>query len=121
MTPAVDAGSDDGTSLLAFRTAVLSMVQSEKTADLTLRQLAVLMALSGSREPETVRGMAQRLNVHKPAVTRAMDRLEQHGLAERRPDPIDRRSVWLSCTRTGEKLVKQLGRAMRPKRLATCG
>ena len=53
------------------------------------------------------------LNVAKPAITRAVDRLELFDLAERRSDPWDRRSVLMAPTKSGRAFVKELGEMMR--------
>ncbi|MET4059279.1 DNA-binding MarR family transcriptional regulator [Arthrobacter sp. UYP6] len=46
-----------------------------------------------------------RLQVHPTSVTNAVDRLEQAGLAERRPHPSDGRTVLVEITPAGRKLV----------------
>jgi DNA-binding MarR family transcriptional regulator len=42
----------------------------------------------------TVSGLARELKIGKPAVTRALDRLEELDLARRVVDPGDRRRIW---------------------------
>jgi DNA-binding MarR family transcriptional regulator len=79
--------------------------------DLTARQLAVLLICCLDRPPHTVRGLAERLGVPKPAITRAIDRLEELGLLEREDDPSDRRSILLLATASGRAFVEEL-RAM---------
>ena len=81
--------------------------------DLSARQLAVLLVCRLDDPPHTVRGLAVTLNVFKPAITRAADRLEALGLAERRSDPRDRRSVLIVPTASGRALVKEMGEMMR--------
>jgi len=77
-----------------------------KQSDLTVRQLAVLQ---GSRAaPATVRGLAAVMKVNKPAVTRAADKLVDRGLINRNRDPSDARSVLLSLTKKGDKLIREL-------------
>jgi len=51
--------------------------------------------------PHTVRGLAELLNVSKPAITRALDRLGEFGLARRKTDARDRRSVVVQRTVKG--------------------
>jgi DNA-binding MarR family transcriptional regulator len=58
--------------------------------------------------PHTVRGLAARLDVSKPAITRSLDRLAELGLAKRSPDPRDRRSVLVTRTRKGNDLLGDL-------------
>ena len=69
--------------------------------DLSARQLSVFLIAYIEDGQHTVRGMAARLNVSKPAITRSLDRLTELGLAKRSPDPRDRRSVLVTRTRKG--------------------
>jgi len=91
----------------ALRRFVSACVASDQP-DLTQRQLAVLLAIHVEAEPWTVRGLAAALNVHKPAITRAMDRLAELGFARRQFDPSDRRSVLLCRTLRGARFVGEL-------------
>ena len=56
----------------------------------------------------TVRGLAARLEVSKPAITRSLDRLVELGLAKRAPDPRDRRSVLVTRTRKGQDFLSDI-------------
>ena len=58
--------------------------------------------------PHTVRGLAKRLNVAKPAITHTLDRLEKLDLASRRQDPRDRRSVVVAQTAVGHAFMHKL-------------
>jgi DNA-binding MarR family transcriptional regulator len=53
-------------------------------------------------------GLAARLEVSKPAITRSLDRLAELGLAKRAPDPRDRRSVLVTRTRRGNDYLNDL-------------
>jgi DNA-binding MarR family transcriptional regulator len=55
-----------------------------------------------------VRGLAAALNVSKPAITRALDRLGDLDLVKRSIDPDDRRSVLVRRTLAGTAYVRQL-------------
>ena len=57
-------------------------------------------------EAQTVRGLAAKLNVSKPAITRALDRLSEFDLVRRRTDPLDRRSVLVQRTVSGTALLR---------------
>lgn len=94
-----------------FRKTVLSEVRSDRY-DLTLRQMAVLLTVSGSGEPQTVRGLAKHLNIGKPPVTRALDVLSDLDLAHREGDPRDGRSVNIVQTEAGVAIVRRLAEAM---------
>lgn len=87
-----------------YLTTTLSLVRHSIGHTLTDREKAVLGLLVEHAEPHTVRGMAAAVGVQKPVVTRAVDRLERDGLAKRRPDPADRRSVLLVATGHGRRL-----------------
>jgi DNA-binding MarR family transcriptional regulator len=55
-----------------------------------------------------VRGLAAELNVSKPAITRALDRLGELDLARRKVDPLDRRSVLVQRTLKGAAFLRDL-------------
>ncbi len=80
--------------------------------DLTLRQLAIALVVYQTDGLQTVRGLAKHLNISKPAVTRALDRLEELNLAYREVDPKDRRSVPVQRTAGGAAMVGRLGATM---------
>ena len=78
--------------------------------DLTARQLAIFLKiyLEPTTDP-TVRGLAGVLKVSKPAITRALDRLEELDFAKRQTDPLDRRSIIAKRTSTGSAYLRTLG------------
>lgn len=86
--------------------------------DLSARQMAVLLTIYRTPAPHTVRGTAAALNVSKPAITRAVDRLAELDLARRKVDPLDRRSVLLITTLAGTNLLRTLEADMRKAREA---
>ena len=69
--------------------------------DLTARQTALMLTVYLEAGPHTVRALAQRLSVGKPAIVRAIDTLQDVGLVERRPDPADRRNIFVVGTEAG--------------------
>ena len=77
-------------------------------ADLSARQLAVLLTCYLQDGAHTVRGLAADLNVSKPAITRALDRLGELDLARRKVDPMDRRSVLVQRTLKGTAFIRDL-------------
>lgn len=103
-----------------FRRTVLGLVRADER-DLTARQLAIFLICHLEPEPQTVRSLAARLRVAKPAISRALDRLETTGLARRVPDPRDRRSVLVAHTSRGRAYMGDLAaimlRATTPERL----
>lgn len=92
-----------------FPDVALALVR--EGVDLTMRQCAVLLTVARAEEAQTVRGLAWELNVSKPAITRAIDKLEYRGLARRRTDPTDRRSVLVTVTDEGRGLARRMGDA----------
>lgn len=95
-------------ALEIWRGAIVESVRRD-TPDLSARQMAVLTSVYLSGSPHTVRGLAETLNVAKPAVTRAIDRLSELGLVRRKPDPDDRRSVLIQRTVKGSVFLSEFG------------
>lgn len=73
--------------------------------DLTPQPGAVVRALSA---PSPMRELARRLGMDASNLTGVVDRLEERGLVERRPDPGDRRVRQLALTPEGERLRRAL-------------
>jgi DNA-binding MarR family transcriptional regulator len=97
--------------LQLLRGTVLSEVRLDQP-DLSMRQLAVTLVVYRTDEPQTVRGLAKYLNISKPAVTRALDRLGEFDIVQRKIDPSDRRSVLAMRTTMGTSMVQRLEAAM---------
>jgi len=76
--------------------------------DLTQRQLAVLILVYRAQAPATVRGLATELGIGKPAITRAVDRLEGLELVRRMVDLRDKRSVLIGRTVAGAVYLRDL-------------
>ena len=75
--------------------------------ELSMGQLKTLMTLA-SKEAMTVGGLADMLNIGKPAASILVDRLVQNGLVERTEDPEDRRRTVVTPTQAGSDLVARL-------------
>jgi DNA-binding MarR family transcriptional regulator len=70
--------------------------------DFTARQLSVFLKVYLEQNTEhTVRGLAAALNVAKPGITRALDRLQDEDFIKRETDSTDRRSVIVRKTPKG--------------------
>lgn len=93
--------------LAILRDTILGTVRRDGP-DLSARQFGVFLICYLEEGPHTVRGLAARLEVSKPAITRSLDRLAELGLAKRAPDPRDRRSVLVTRTRRGNDLLADL-------------
>jgi DNA-binding MarR family transcriptional regulator len=78
-------------------------------ADLSVRQLAVLLTIYLEPPPHTVRGLAAKLHVTKPVITRALDTMGKVDLVSRKRDPADRRNVVIQRTVKGALYVEKLG------------
>jgi len=77
--------------------------------DLTARQTAILLTIYMEAPPHTVRGLAKKLGVTKPVITRALDTMGKMDLVTRRRDDVDRRNVLIQRTVTGALYVEKLG------------
>ena len=94
-----------------LRDTVVSLVRRDGP-DLSARQLGVFLTVYLAPGPHTVRGLAADLNVSKPAITRALDRLGELDLARRKLDPMDRRSVLVQRTVAGAALLRDVRQTM---------
>jgi DNA-binding MarR family transcriptional regulator len=77
--------------------------------ELTQRQFAILLQVYLTAPPHTVRGLAAELNVSKPAVTRALDRLGRLDFIRRKRDEADRRNVLVQRTVKGSVFLRDFG------------
>ena len=90
-----------------MRDTIVALVRRDG-ADLSARQLGVFLTCYLRDGAHTVRGLAADLNVSKPAITRALDRLGELDLARRKVDPLDRRSVLVQRTPKGAAFLRDL-------------
>jgi DNA-binding MarR family transcriptional regulator len=90
-----------------LRLTTIELVRGDNP-DLTARQLGVFLICYAEPEPQTVRGMAETLNVSRPVISRALDRLSELGLVRRRVDPRDRRNVLVQRTGAGLAFLRYL-------------
>jgi DNA-binding MarR family transcriptional regulator len=91
-----------------WRGAIVESVRRD-APDLSARQMALLLTVYLIPPPHTVRGLAESLNVSKPAITRALDRLTEYGLIKRKVDDHDRRSVLIQRTVKGSVFLREFG------------
>lgn len=82
---------------------------AEGRPDLSHRQAAILLTIYLDAPPHTVRGLASRLNVTKPVITRALDTLGAMKLVSRHRDDADRRNVLVRRTVEGALFVERFG------------
>ncbi len=90
-----------------LRDTVVALVR-RSGPDLSARQLGVLLTCYLQEGGHTVRGLAAEMNVSKPAITRALDRLGELDLARRKVDPADRRSVLVQRTLKGAAFLRDM-------------
>jgi DNA-binding MarR family transcriptional regulator len=81
----------------------------EHGIDLSPRQITILLTVYLETPPHTVRGLAERLGVTKPAITRALDTMGELKLLSRRRDDKDRRNVIVQRTVEGALYLERLG------------
>jgi DNA-binding MarR family transcriptional regulator len=107
------AGTEHADFLIGImRDSIVELVRRDGP-DLTARQLGVVLTCYTESEAQTVRGLAARLDVSKPAITRSLDRLAEFELVRRKTDPLDRRSVLIQRTPAGLAYLRDLRAIMR--------
>jgi len=94
-------------ALRLWRQIHLDLVQDAQS-DLSVRQTAILLTIYLELPPHTVRGLAARLGVTKPVITRALDSMGKLGLVSRRRDESDKRNVVIQRTVAGALAVEHL-------------
>jgi DNA-binding MarR family transcriptional regulator len=95
----------------ALRGTVLALVRSNST-DMSARQFAVFIACYSEAEAHTVRSLAAKLGLPKPAISRALDRLTGFDLVRRKVDPMDRGSILVQRTAVGMTFLRNVGAIM---------
>ncbi len=90
--------------LSGWMNVLIGYVRSSKP-DLTNRQLALLMYVYLTSGPHTVRGIAAKLRVSKPVVTRALNSLGALGYVRRQKDETDLRNVFVERTPQGRAFL----------------
>lgn len=105
--------TEPGDALLGvLRTTIVELVRRDGP-DLSARQLGVFLTCYLEQEAQTVRGLAAKLGVSKPAITRALDRLTEFELVKRKTDPMDRRSVLVQRTPAGMGFLRDMRTILR--------
>lgn len=93
---------------LNFWQAVALDTVHDDDPDLSARQLAILLTVYLETPPHTVRGLAEKLGVTKPVVTRALNTMGAIGLVDRRRDKTDKRNVLVQRTVAGTLYLDRL-------------
>ncbi len=79
--------------------------------DLSPHEYRALRIIGGAEQPIRLGVIAQSLRIVPRSATEVVDRLEAHGLAERVPDPADRRAVCVRLTDHGRDTFTELDEA----------
>ena len=95
-----------GPPLSQWMDTLIDYVQSARP-DLTNRQMALLMVVYLLPGPHTVRGLAARLRVSKPVVTRALNTLGALGYLRRQKDDADLRNIFIEQTPQGLAFLEE--------------
>jgi DNA-binding MarR family transcriptional regulator len=98
-------------ALRLWQQVTLSEVRDD-APDLTVRQMAILLTIYLDPPPHTVRGLAAKLAVTKPVITRALDTMGALKLVSRHRDDRDRRNVLIRRTVEGALYVERFGDAI---------
>lgn len=98
---------NSGQALKLWHQVGVALVQ-DGDRDLTQRQMAILLIVYLENPPHTVRGLATRLDVTKPVITRALDTMGRMNLVSRRRDENDMRNVIISRTVEGALYLEKL-------------
>ncbi len=99
--------SHDDRMVDMLQDAMVSLVRRDGP-DLSARQLGLFLSCYLRKEAYTVRELATDLNVSKPTISRALDRLSELKLIRRKVDPTDRRSVLTQHTIKGQAFLRDL-------------
>ncbi len=114
MSDATD-GQVDVTALMdttRVLTAVVAHSLAALDAPVTVPQLRVLVMVD-ARGPMNLSAVAEGLGVNASNASRAVDRLVTSGLLDRSEDVRDRRSIVLSLTDAGQRLIDTVVRQRR--------
>lgn len=103
----LSSGLSPARALKLWHDVALSRVRGG-VGDLTERQMLILLTIYLETPPHTVRGLASKLGVTKPVITRALDTMGAMGLVSRKRDPADRRNVIIQRTVDGALYVERL-------------
>jgi len=107
------ATSDTTESLVnVLRDTIVALVRQDGP-DLSARQFGVFLTCYLETDAQTVRGLAAALDVSKPVISRALDRLADFDLVRRKADPTDRRSVLVQRTPAGTSYLKDIRSILR--------
>jgi DNA-binding MarR family transcriptional regulator len=95
--------------LASWRDVIADAVRDD-SADLSMRQWAILLTVYLNTGPHTVRALSRDLNVPKPAISRALDALSILKFIRRVRDAEDKRIVLVQKTPEGALYLDNFAR-----------
>lgn len=101
---------DDKNFNVEWLARVVSASVRGDSPDLSMRQLAILLVAENATVPPGVKELTALLQIPKPSVTRAIDRLQSAQLVTRRPSIKDRRQVTVHILPEGTEYMQQIQR-----------
>ena len=107
----------DYQTLAEFRRQIAAFLRRRREAaaraGLEAQQYELLLAIKGlpDNKSPTIKQIAEQLQIQHHSAVELTTRMENRGLIHRRRSGVDKRSVLLSVTRTGEKIVEQVARS----------
>lgn len=102
----------DTDALRIWSDVCLDMVHGQEP-ELNTRQMAILLTIYLEAPPHSVAGLASKLGVTKPVITRALDTMGRMGLVLRRRDDADRRVLRIQRTVDGALYLEKLSDSVR--------
>ncbi|WP_235913224.1 MarR family winged helix-turn-helix transcriptional regulator [Oceanomicrobium pacificus] len=94
-------------AVLAARTSRMLAAAYQARFDISIHEWRIIAHLAQA-SPVTVRDLAARTDLDRPAVSRAVDRLRLRGLVEKAPVSTDRRLVAIALTGEGQALYGRI-------------
>jgi DNA-binding MarR family transcriptional regulator len=104
---AQDLGDQFGAVARRLRAASMAALAEWEVNPSQMRALRVL----GTQGPLRASALAEQLRIAPRSATEVVDALEAKGLAERSPDPDDRRATLVALTERGRRLGEDVRRA----------
>ena len=98
-------------ALQLWHHAMLSSIRAAGP-DLSARQMTIFLQVYLAPPPHTVRGLADTLQIAKPAVVRALDTLGRLDFTRRKRDESDRRNVLIQRTVKGSVFLSEFADAV---------
>lgn len=95
----------------AWMTCLIDIIRSDMP-DLTNRQMGIMLTVALAPGPHTVRGLAERLDVSKPVVTRALNKLTALGYLARKRDRNDGRNIFVEMTGAGANFLERFNKLL---------